>query len=553
MFVLVLIGFAGGLITGISPCVLPVLPVVFLSGADRRRPYLVVAGLTLSFTLVTLLGTLLLRALPIPAGAIRWAGVAVLVLLGVGMIVPRVEDWLEKPFSRLPQRPVSDRRGGFVLGLALGAVYVPCAGPVLAAIAVAGATGRITGATIALTVAFGLGTAVPLLFFAMAGSHLADRLRAFRSRQRPIRIAAGAVVIALAVALGVNVTDVLQRNLPDYTSALNRTVNQAGSVAKALTPGHTGALDACIQDALNGAPARLGKCGPAPEITGIASWLNSAPRPAAAYAGKVLLVDFWAYSCINCQRAIPHVEAWYNAYHRAGLEVVGVHTPEYAFEHDAANVASGAKRLGVTYPIALDNDYRTWDRFHNQSWPASYLIDATGTVRDVSVGEGDYGAMEELIRALLADADPDTVLPAATTVADTTPQSPFQTPETYLGSGRARYFDGSPALHPGRDRYTPSTQLQPDTFTLGGTWTVTPESITAGPGARIQLSYTASDIYLDVGGTGTITATVQGKTTIYPVSGAPDIHPLLQRSSLGQGLLTVTLSPGLQAYSFTFG
>ncbi len=551
MFVLVLIGFAGGLITGISPCVLPVLPVVFLSGADRRRPYLVVAGLTLSFTLVTLLGTLLLRALPIPADTIRWAGVVVLVLLGIGMIVPRIEGWLEKPFSWLPQRQVEDKRGGFVLGLALGAVYVPCAGPVLAAIAVAGATGRITGQTVALTVAFGVGTAIPLLFFAMAGSHMADRLRAFRSRQRPIRIAAGAVVIVLAVALSLNVTDVLQRHLPDYTSALNKTVDRA----KALAPGeHSGPLDACIQDALNSAPAELRDCGRAPSISGISSWLNTPPLATpAAYQGKVVLVDFWAYSCINCQRAIPHLEAWDSAYAGAGLEVIGVHTPEYAFEHVAGNVAAGAKRLGMTYPIALDNDYRTWNNFNNQSWPASYLIDSTGKVRDVSVGEGDYGAMEDLIRALLTDAHPGTPLPAATSVADTTPQSPFQSPETYLGSERAQYFDGVPALHPGTGRYTPSKQLQPDTFTLGGTWAVTAESITSGPGAVIELSYTANDIYLDVGGTGTITATVQGKTTTYPVSGAPNIYTVLHRDRLGQGTLSVALSPGLQAYSFTFG
>jgi len=550
MVVLVLIGFAGGLITGISPCVLPVLPVVFLSGADRRRPYRVVAGLTLIFTAVTLLGTLLLRALPIPADTIRWAGVAVLVVLGIGMIVPRVEDWLEKPFAWLPQRRVDDRRGGFVLGLALGAVYVPCAGPVLAAIAVAGATGRISGSTIALTISFGAGTAIPLLFFAMAGSHLADRLRGFRTRQRPIRIAAGAVVIALAVALTFNVTDVLQRNLPDYTSALNDTVNKA----KALAPGQGSALDGCIGDALNGLPAELRHWGPAPPIAGISSWLNSPPLTTpAAYQGKVVLVDFWAYSCINCQRAIPHLEAWDAAYRAAGLEVIGVHTPEYAFEHVAANVAGGARRLHMTYPIALDNDYRTWNNFDNESWPASYLIDATGMVRFVSVGEGDYGATEDQIRALLTDAHPGVDLPPATSVADTTPQSPFQTPETYLGAERAQYFDGSPKLQPGTARYTPSADLQPDTFTLGGTWSVTDESITAGPDATITLSYTADDVYLDVGGTGTITATVAGRTTTYPVAGPPDIYTVLHRPALGQGTLTVALSPGLEAYSFTFG
>jgi cytochrome c biogenesis protein CcdA/thiol-disulfide isomerase/thioredoxin len=572
VFTLVLIGLVGGLITGISPCILPVLPVIFLAGGaqgsrasaagdDRpvgevpsgSRPYLVVAGLTLSFTVFTLLGTLVLRALPVPQDIIRWVGLAVLVLLGIAMIVPRLQDLLDKPFAWVPQRAVGPDRGGFVLGLALGAVYVPCAGPVLAAISVAGATGRIGAGTLVLTLSFAIGTAVPLLFFALAGRRLAERLTVFRSRQRPIRVFAGVVVILLAVALTFNVTDALQRAVPDYTSALNNAANDAGTVAKALGSHSSGSLAACVRNAGEG-PAKLADCGPEPQLAGISAWQNSAPLTLAGLKGKVVLVDFWAYSCINCQRAIQHVNAWYSAYRKDGFEVIGVHTPEYAFEHVPANVRAGAERLGIKYPVALDNDYKTWDAFGNDSWPADYLIDSTGDVRFVSIGEGDYDGAESLIRQLLTAADPKVTLPGTTAVADKTPVSPTQTPETYLGSQRAQYYGGDDApLKNGTRTYKLPKLLPDDAFGLSGTWTVGAEDLTAKADSTITLNYDADDIYLDVGGTGTITATGGGATKTYPVSGAPNIYPLLQRSTEDIGTLKVTLSPGLQAYSFTFG
>ncbi|WP_323747418.1 cytochrome c biogenesis protein/redoxin [Catenulispora rubra] len=433
MITLVLIGLVGGLITGISPCVLPMLPVLFFTGGaagagDRpgapepaglsdlsdlsdpsrrrtsRRPYLIVAGLVLSFSVFTLLGTLVVSALPVPKDIIRWAGLVVLVLLGIAMMFPRVEDLLERPFNRIPQRRVADEHGGFVLGLALGTVYVPCAGPVLAAITVAGASGRIGVGTVALTVAFAVGTALPLLAFALAGRRVAERVRAFRSRQRGVRITAGVVVIALAVALTFNVTDALQRAVPDYTSNLNAALDKSGA-SHALAPASPKALANCVQAQMT----TLGDCGRAPAISGIQQWYNTPAGAAltpASLSGKVVLVDFWAYSCINCQRAIKHVQAWYSDYAADGLVVIGVQTPEYTFEADPGDVAAGAKRLGITYPVALDSKYTTWNSFGNDSWPADYLIDSTGEVRFASAGEGAYSNTESLIRQLLTAAHP---------------------------------------------------------------------------------------------------------------------------------------------------
>jgi thiol-disulfide isomerase/thioredoxin len=391
-----------------------------------------------------------------------------------------------------------------------------------------------------------------MLMRALAGRGVAERLRAFRRHQRQIRVGAGVVVIGLAVALTFNVTDAVQRAIPDYTSALNKDLTSKGSTVKALGANPSSSLADCVQDP---GGTTLENCGTAPAIAGIQQWLNTPNGTGinlASLKGKVVLVDFWAYSCINCQRAITHVNAWYSAYKSDGFEVIGVHTPEYAFEHVPADVASGAKRLGITYPIALDNKYTTWDNYDNQSWPADYLIDADGNVRYTSVGEGDYSGTESLIRQLLTAARPNATLPTATKVADTTPENASQTPETYLGSERAQDYVGSTALTPGTRTFTALSALPDDGFDLSGTWKVTAESLTSKANARIALSYDADDIYLDVGGTGTITATIDGKATTYPVSGAPNIYSLLHRSSSEQGLLTVTLSPGLSA-SFTFG
>lgn len=279
---LIIIGLLGGLITGISPCILPVLPVIFLTGgaqsaryedemvpAKRSRPYLVIAGLVLSFTLVTLGGSLLLGLLNLPQDIVRWVGIAVLVIIGVGLIVPRFQHILERPFQRFGQREVKNRGSGFGVGLALGAVFVPCAGPVLAAIIVAGSTGQIGIGTVLLTVSFAIGVAVPLLVFALAGRSVVERIRSFRSKERGLRIAAGVAMIALAVGLVFNVPQMLQRLLPDYTAPLQEQIADSEQVQDALDLGglvneENKDLDKCT----NGAE-ELESCGTAPSIKGI--------------------------------------------------------------------------------------------------------------------------------------------------------------------------------------------------------------------------------------------------------------------------------------------
>jgi len=571
---LLVVGLLGGLITSISPCVLPVLPVILATGvpragdADARnpaskkvsaaektwswRPYAVIAGLVVSFSLATLFGSIALSALHLPQDLLRYVGAVVLVLVGLGLIVPAVGHLIERPFSALPARAVDANGTGFGIGLGLGLLYTPCAGPVLATIAVVGANHRVGFSAAVLTVAFAIGAAVPLLLLALAGESLTRRLGALRRRAQGLRIAGGVLMIAVAAAIAANATNSLQRHVPAYTNALQQRVENSSTAAKklhALTgEAANGTSTACSQGG-----AVLEACGAAPELTGLTGWLNSAPMSLASLRGKVVLLDFWTYSCINCQRTLPHVEAWYRAYHDAGLEVIGVHTPEFSFEHVTSNIATNAKSLGVKYPIAIDNDYATWNAYSNQYWPAEYLIDSTGMVRHLAFGEGDYDGTERLIRELLTTANTRVVLPAPTSVATAT-LTAKQTPESYLGYSEQQNLTEGPLAHDVEKTYTFPATLDPDTFGLSGNWTDTMESANAGANAKLELNFQAHEVYLVLGGTGTVDVAVNGTSIgALKVSGTPRLYNVVHHWTGTRAMLTLTVSPGVQAYDFTFG
>lgn len=569
---LIIIGLLGGLITGISPCILPVLPVIFLTGgaqsarfegdsktvpARRSRPFLVIAGLVVSFTLVTLVGSLILGLLNLPQDIIRWVGIGVLVLIGVGLLIPRFEQILEKPFQWLPRKEVQNRGSGFGVGLALGAVFVPCAGPVLAAIIVAGATGQIGAGTVLLTASFAIGVAIPLLAFALAGRGLVERIKAFRKRERGLRIAAGVAMLALAVGLVFNVPQALQRLVPDYTAQLQRDLTDNDQAAEALGLGglvndENRDLDKCT----NGAD-ELESCGTAPSIKGIEKWLNTPNGEGIDLTdlrGKVVLIDFWAYSCINCQRSIPHVVAWDDTYRDSGLEVIGIHSPEYAFEKDAGNVEAGARDFGITYPVALDNNLSTWTNYRNRYWPAHYLIDAQGTVRHIAFGEGNYAATEKMIRELLKDADPNVQLPGETDVQDTTPELGSTTPETFLGSSKDRNFAGPGDYRAGEGTYEFPTDQKQDTFALEGDWNIQTQYVTpVGDTARIQLTFRASEVRIVAAGEGIIGVDVDGQPSTIEVGGTPRSYAVVEPGDAREGTIVLDVPNGVEAYSFTFG
>src|SRR5919198_543334 len=418
MVLLLVIGFLAGVVTAISPCVLPVLPILLAGGAagGKRRPDAIIAGLVLSFTVFTLTAAWIVDRLGLPDDFLRNAALVLLFVVAATLLVPRLGELLERPFLPLTRRRPAGSGGGFVLGLSLGLVFVPCAGPIFSYVAVRAGSEHLNSKAVLLIVAYSLGAAVPMLFVALGGRGISAKLR------RP----------PAPTALG------------GYTNAIQGWFERTDYVKRHLNGGGGPKLVSAATT------AELADYGRAPDFAHVSAWLNTPsdrPLSLASLRGKVVLVDFWTYSCINCLRTLPHLEAWDRAYRKDGLVIVGVHTPEFAFEHSLSNVRKATRRLGVRYPVALDNDYATWTAYSNQYWPAEYLLDRRGHVRHYHFGEGEYGRTEQLIRQLLALELAH--LPSATAIADRTPMA-ATTPESYLGYERLDRYAGSRIT---RDRF----------------------------------------------------------------------------------------------------
>jgi cytochrome c biogenesis protein CcdA/thiol-disulfide isomerase/thioredoxin len=537
---LVLIGLAAGVVTAISPCVLPVLPVLLAGGASGRKPLRIVAGLVVSFSVFTLFAAWILDQLGLPQDFLRNAAIVLLFVLAATLLVPRLALLLERPlavFSRLRPGGVG---GGFWLGATLGLVFVPCAGPVLATVTVVAAHDQVGWRAIVLTIAYGIGAAIPMLAIATGGRAASARLR---ERATAVRTVSGVLIAAVALVLVFHLDDRLATLTPGYTDFLQSRVEGSASASRALAKVRGGKAPLSAKKTAAG---KIPVYGPAPALHPGGAWINSAPLTIQGLRGKVVLVDFWTYSCINCLRTLPHLEAWWRAYHRDGLVIVGVHTPEFAFEHVTANVRAAVQRLRVPYPVVQDNAYKTWDAYANEYWPAEYLIDRQGRIRHVEFGEGHYPETESLIRRLLGASGAH-----ATPVADATPTEAM-TPETYLGYARLQSYQGS-ALAPDKPHvYTLPGQLLENGVAYGGAWTVRGQDIVAGPGARLRLHFHAKDVYIVLGGRGTVRVLVDGKP-----AGTLDVNAYrlytARSGSLDDGILELRCSPGVRAYSFTFG
>jgi cytochrome c biogenesis protein CcdA/thiol-disulfide isomerase/thioredoxin len=537
LIVLIGIGLLAGVITAISPCVLPVLPVLLAGGASGRQPLRIVLGLVVSFTVFTLAAAWILKGLGLPRDLLRNLGIAFLFLLALTLLVPPAARLAERPFLRLTRRKA--KGSGFLLGVSLGLVFAPCAGPVLAAVTVVAAENQVGLRAIVLTAAYAVGAGLPMLAVAVGGQRLA---RPLRNQAQRIRVASGVVIALVALAIVFNQDQRFQTALPGYTSALQKQVEDNSAARKQLAKVRGG------KSAPQAVSVKLGlpDYGAAAALTGTQQWFNSPPLQLSALRGKVVLIDFWTYSCINCLRTLPHLEAWNRAYRSKGLVIIGVHTPEFAFEQVAANVAANVKRLGVKYPVVQDNDYKTWDAYANQYWPAEYLIDKQGHVRHIHFGEGEYDQTDALIRRLLGTKV------AAPALPDKTPTTAL-TPESYLGSERidpARYV-GTP-IQPGMRRYLfPSTSPQ-DSLAYDGQWDVQGQRAVAGPAARLRLHYHAQYVYLVLGGRGTVMVSVAGVSHAVRVD-SYRLYTLVSSPVSKDALLELSFTPGVAAYAFTFG
>jgi len=292
--------------------------------------------------------------------------------------------------------------------------------------------------------------------------------------------------------------------------------------------------------------------GAAPDVQDVSAWVNTRPLSLPELRGKVVLVDFWTYSCINCLRTLPYLKAWDSRYRSKGLVILGVHTPEFAFERDLGNVRAAVKRLGVRYPVALDNSYGTWKAYSNNYWPADYLVDQAGRVRDVHFGEGDYAQTERNIRLLLEAANKSGRLPQAGRDTDRTPLE-IRTPESYLGYLRIGNYTGSPLRTDRSAAYRFPASLTQDSYAYAGTWKVEGERIVAGDNARLRLNFTARTVHLVLTGRGLVTLKLNGKPQATVRVNGDRLYTLVTQQSASDGLLELGFTPGLAAYAFTFG
>jgi cytochrome c biogenesis protein CcdA/thiol-disulfide isomerase/thioredoxin len=534
------IAFLAGIVTAISPCVYPVLPIIFAGGASggRRRPYAIIAGLVVTFILSLLFVGWLLDRLGLSADFLRKVSIGFLLLFAATLVIPPLARAIERPLVRFSRRPSGDLGGGFLLGASLGLLFVPCGGPVLGFITTQTAS-LAGGRRVGLAVAYALGAAVPMLLLALGGQRAAGRIRALSLQSPAARAVLGGVMALSALLIAFNVDKTLQTKIGDYTPWLQKaerscyTRKQLGQRCLASKPASNALKD----------------YGPAPDFAGISAWINSKPETVSTLRGKVVLVDFWTYSCINCLRTLPHLKAWDTAYRKAGLRIVGVHTPEFAFEHVASNVRKATRELGVRYAVAIDNQYKTWDAYQNGAWPTEYLVDRRGHIREIKEGEGNYDDTERTIRKLLGEP----AQAQLASVADTTPQHPM-TPESYLGWERLQRYSGS-QLVPGRVVPYKFPQTVPlNTLAYDGLWKVERQRIVAVDRARLRLRFLAQHVYLVLGGSGGLQVLVNGKPVrTIQVGGLSRLYTLLSYPNVREGELELRFAPRVTAYAFTFG
>lgn len=586
---LLVLAYLGGVLTIVSPCILPVLPFVF---ARTGQPFMksslpLLAGMALTFALVASLAA-------VGGGWVvqlnqygRWLALVFVALFGLTLLLPQLAERLTRPLvaagSRLSEAAGADSRprpgASFLIGVATGLLWAPCAGPILGLVLTGAALQGASIATTLLLLAYAAGAATSLAVALLLGGKVFAAMKRSIGAGEWVRRGLGAAMLAgvAAIALGLD-TGILARVSTASTGGIEqalvgrlaRSPNESGTMM-ARDPG--GAMKAADQK-----PGALPIEGNLPPLDGAVQWLNSPPLTAQALKGKVVLVDFWTYSCINCLRTLPYVKAWAEKYRDQGLVVIGVHAPEFAFERNVGNVTKAMKDLGITYPVAIDNDYKIWRAFNNEYWPAHYFADAQGRIRYHHFGEGDYAESERVIQQLLREAGAakvaDGLINASAEGVQRAPDmNEVQSPETYVGYQRSEHFVPETSLVPDKSTtYNLPSQLALNDWSLGGQWTVGSERATSSaPAGRIVYRFHARDLHLVLGPAADgkpvrFKVLIDGKapgdahgTDVAPDgSGSVTEQRLYQLVRQPGGVTDRTFSiefldPGVSAYAFTFG
>ncbi len=576
MVLLIVFALIAGAATAISPCVLPVLPLALSAGVTggRRRPLGVVCGLALSFTFATVALVYVISALGLPNGLLRTLAIATLIVFGLALIVAPLGARLEALLGRLAPRPAQRAGAGFgsgmVVGIGLGFVYAPCAGPILAGVITASASQSFMAGRLAVALAYGLGSAVTLYLLLLGGRRLTSRLA-----RRSVRFQAvmGALMVAVALAMlgnyDLRFETAIASDLPAVLVNPTHSLETSASATRALAAlrGHAARAAGGVRQAAAG--EQLPVLGLAPEFVGTQRWFNTPggrPLTIAGLRGHVVLIDFWTYSCINCIRTLPYLKAWDARYRSKGLVIVGVHTPEFPFEHSAANVAEAIRLNGLRYPVVQDNGYATWNAYGNAYWPAEYLIDGQGRVRLVDFGEGGYAVKERAIRQLLTDAGA-TGLGRPTHPRAEQPSNALVTPESYLGAARAERFTNGLITAGVHDYGSASSSPPHERLRYEGRWSIALDGATALDGARLQLDFLARRVFLVLGSPDhprTLRVLLDGYPIPASLSGR-DVHGavatisfqrlyrLVDLPRVERHVLTIEPAPGITGYAFTFG
>jgi cytochrome c biogenesis protein CcdA/thiol-disulfide isomerase/thioredoxin len=575
---LYLLAFVGGVLTIVSPCILPVLPFVF-SRADqpfRRSGLPLLAGMAITFALVAAVaafaGAWVVRANQIG----RILAMVIFAVLGLALLFPSIAEYLSRPFVRLGgrvqgqdnQNPSIGR--SLLLGVSTGLLWAPCAGPILGLILTGAAIEGASAHTAVLLVAFAAGAGCSLGVALLAGNKVFALMKRSLGAEEWIRRGLGVAVLVgvVAIASGWD-TGILRRVSLASTAGLEQ------RLVDRFRPATYARADATANVA---GEIQLSNDGPMPSLDGAVAWLNSAPLTRESLKGKVVLIDFWTYSCINCLRAIPYVEAWSEKYKDDGLVVIGVHTPEFAFEKDKANIAKAVQDLKITYPVAIDSNYAIWKAFNNEYWPAHYFIDAEGTIRYHHFGEGEYDKSEQVIQQLLKEKNTHLKASGLVEVSASGAQAAadvddIRSPETYIGYGRQENYVSPEKIRqdtPGV--YTAPGRLDVNNWGLAGKWEVGSERamLLAAPG-RIVFRFHARDLHLVLG------PGKDGRPIRFRVlldGGAPLDDHGVDVDSQGNGTVKdyrlyqlirqkgkvedrtfqiEFLDPGVQAFAFTFG
>ena len=578
MFLLFL-AYLGGVLTILSPCILPVLPFVFARSDQpfRKSGLPLLAGMSVTFALVASLATVgggwAVRANQFG----RIAALVLFAIFGLTLLFSSLADRISRPLVQLGNRlsSNSDANAGvlnsFLLGVGTGLLWAPCAGPILGLILTGAALQGASAHTALLLLSYAAGAATSLAVALLAGGRVFAAMKRSLGAEEWIRRVLGVAVLAAvaAAALGLDRGVLTRLSLASTSGLEQRLVDRFRPGTKRIVVNQT------IEVSSNGSGTGVAVL---PGLSGATLWINSPPLTPASLRGKVVLVDFWTYSCINCLRTLPYIKAWNEKYKDSGLVIIGVHTPEFAFEKDEANVRKAVKDLGITYPVAMDNDYRIWRSFNNEYWPADYFIDATGHIRFHHFGEGAYEESEQQIRTLLEEANhappPGTASPIAASGTEAAPDSDdVQSPETYIGYARAQNFASPGGFNQDDPQlYRTPAELDLNQWALAGKWKDEDQVATSlDEGASISFRFHARDLHL-VLGPGADGKPVRFRVTLDGQAPGADhgvdtgadgyggvaenrLYQLVrQHGSIHDRTLRIEfLTPGVRAYSFTFG